>query len=151
MKFDIWIFFENLSRKFRFHYNRTRITGTLREDQYASLIISCSFLPIMRNISNKSCRENQNEHFMFSNFFFLKLCHFWDIVEKYCRVGPGHRWQCGKCALHAGYLRLQTCTVRICNTYCCYTATVAAPTHISVMLYVHCLPCVNLTLLIKTA
>jgi hypothetical protein len=23
----------------------------------------------MRNVSDKSCRENQNAHFMFSNFF----------------------------------------------------------------------------------
>jgi len=27
----------------------------------------------MRNISDKSCRENQNTHFMFSNFFW-KSC-----------------------------------------------------------------------------
>ena len=25
----------------------------------------------MRNVSNKSCRENQNTHFTFSNFFFF--------------------------------------------------------------------------------
>jgi len=24
----------------------------------------------MRNVSDKSCRENQNTHFVFSNFFF---------------------------------------------------------------------------------
>jgi len=33
-------FFENLSRKFKFHYNLTKITGTLHEDQYTFLIIS---------------------------------------------------------------------------------------------------------------
>jgi len=32
-KFDVWEFFEKLSRKFKCHYNRTRITGTLHEDQ----------------------------------------------------------------------------------------------------------------------
>ena len=37
MKFDIWGFFENLSRKFKFHLHRTRIKGTLREDQYTFL------------------------------------------------------------------------------------------------------------------
>jgi hypothetical protein len=31
MKFDTCIFFENLSTGFKFHYNLTRITGTLRE------------------------------------------------------------------------------------------------------------------------
>jgi len=29
MKFDIWIFFENLLRKFKFHWNMTRITGNI--------------------------------------------------------------------------------------------------------------------------
>jgi len=32
MKFDIWVF-ENLSRKFDFHSNLTRITGSLHEEQ----------------------------------------------------------------------------------------------------------------------
>jgi len=34
----------------------------------------------MKNYST-SCRENQNTHFNFSNFFW-KLCHLWDKVEK---------------------------------------------------------------------
>jgi hypothetical protein len=33
------------------------------------LIISRSILLRMRNVSVKSCRENQNTHFVFSNFF----------------------------------------------------------------------------------
>jgi hypothetical protein len=44
--------------------------GYLHEDQYISLIISRSFLLIMRNYSDKICRENQNTHFVFINFFF---------------------------------------------------------------------------------
>jgi len=28
----------------------------------------------MRNISEKVCRENQNTHFVVSNFFFRKSC-----------------------------------------------------------------------------
>ena len=31
--------------------------------------ISHSILLRMRNVSDKSCRENQKTHFMFSNFF----------------------------------------------------------------------------------
>ena len=45
------------------------ITGTSHEDQHTFLIISHSFLLIMRNVSDKSCRENQNTHFRFDNFF----------------------------------------------------------------------------------
>ena len=33
------------------------------------MIISRSVLLIMRNVSDKSCTENQNTHFVFSNFF----------------------------------------------------------------------------------
>jgi hypothetical protein len=59
-------------RKFKFHYNLTRITGTLHEDQYTFLIISPSFLLRMRNVPDKSYRENLNTHFTFSNLSFLK-------------------------------------------------------------------------------
>ena len=62
------IFFENLSRSFECDYVLTRITGTLHEDQYTFLIISRSFLLIMRNISDKSRRENQNTHLVFNDF-----------------------------------------------------------------------------------
>ena len=44
MKFDIWVFFEKLSRKFKFQYNRTRIKDTSHEDQYIFLIMSRSFI-----------------------------------------------------------------------------------------------------------
>jgi len=39
-----------------------------------------------RNISEKSCRENQNTHFMFSNFF-LKIVLFMRLLKKYCAAG----------------------------------------------------------------
>jgi len=64
-----------------------RITGTLHEDQYTFLIIYYSFLLRMRNVSERSCRENQNTHFMFNNIFFRKLCLLWDNAEEYCRAG----------------------------------------------------------------
>jgi len=80
-KFDIWVFFENLSRKFKFHWSPTRITGTLHEDLSTFMIISRSVILRMRNVSDKSCRENQNTHFVFSNFFFFrKSCRLWDNV-----------------------------------------------------------------------
>jgi len=39
MKFDVWVFFENLWRKFKFHYNLTVVTGTLREDLCTFMIV----------------------------------------------------------------------------------------------------------------
>jgi hypothetical protein len=107
IKLNVWIFFENPFRKFKFRYTQTIIRGTLREQQYTLSITSCSVLLRMRNISEKHCRENQNTHFVFSNcfFIFLKSGPLWDNVEKYCRAG--HRWQYGARTLHVGYLKLQ--------------------------------------------
>jgi len=69
-----WILstFRNLSRKLKFYQKRRRISGTLQEeDQYNLIffIISRSFLLRIKNVSDKSCRENQNTHFMCNNFF----------------------------------------------------------------------------------
>ena len=47
-----------------------RITDTLHEDQCTFTIISRSFLPRMRNISDKICGEDQNSYFISNNFLF---------------------------------------------------------------------------------
>jgi len=49
----IRVFFENLFRKFKFHYHLTRITGNLYKDQYKSMAISCLVLRRMKNVSNR--------------------------------------------------------------------------------------------------
>ena len=51
-------FFENLSRNFKFHLNVPRLTGTLHVD-LCTFIISRRILLRMRNISGKSCRDNE--------------------------------------------------------------------------------------------
>ena len=51
-------------------------------------IISLSILLRMRNVSDKSCRENQNTHFVFSNFV-QKSYRLRENVKKYCRAGQG--------------------------------------------------------------
>ena len=37
----------------------------------------------MRTVSDKSCRENQNTHFMLNNFFLPQSRHIWDNVQKH--------------------------------------------------------------------
>ena len=71
MKFDIWLFFENLSRKFKFHWNLTRIMNTLPEDVCIIVIISPWILLRMRNVSDKSCSENQNTELCSVTFFLI--------------------------------------------------------------------------------
>jgi len=58
----------------------TRVTGILHKYIYTFMIISRSVLLVMKNISDKNCRENQNTHDGFSNFFLRKLCRLWDNV-----------------------------------------------------------------------
>jgi len=79
IKFDISGFFKNLLRKFKCRYNQTKRKGTLHEYKSTFFIISRSVLFKMRHVSEKPCRENQNTHFMFANFFpkiipFMRKC-----------------------------------------------------------------------------
>jgi len=59
--------------------------GTLHNDQYLFLIIPHPLLLRMTNVSDKSCREHQNTHFMLNNLF-QKSCHLRDNGEKVCRT-----------------------------------------------------------------
>ena len=47
------------------------MTSILREDQYKVLIISRSVLLIVRNVSDNSCRGNQNTHFVLSKYIYI--------------------------------------------------------------------------------
>jgi hypothetical protein len=75
MKFDINDCSNYVSRKLRFDENLPRITGTLPEDLCTFMMISRSIIVRMRNVSHKSCRQNQNTHFIFGNFL-LKIVPF---------------------------------------------------------------------------
>jgi hypothetical protein len=122
--------------------------GTLHEGQYTFMIISQSILLIMRNVSDKSCRGNQNTHFMFNNFL-LQLCHLWDFVEKYWAAGQAtddNIIQCMRTACSTPTAEAAN-TLRICNTYCFATVTMVAWTSSNFILHVHCLSCSELTLL----
>ena len=73
-KFDICVFLENLSRKFKFQSNLTRVTCTFNEDvSTLRPIIPRSMLLRMRNVSDKIYRENQNR-------FYVLLDRKWDLV-----------------------------------------------------------------------
>jgi len=87
IQFDIWVFLENLWRKFDGRHNPTRITGTLGEGLCAFIIIISNWIFLrMQNISNKFV-ENFKKHFIYSKIFFRKFCLLWGNVEKYCTFG----------------------------------------------------------------
>ena len=78
-----WVFFENLSRKFKFNLNLTRITGASPED-LCTFMISRSILIRMRKFSVKNRRRKQN--IFFSIPFFQHSRCLWDNMEKYGRT-----------------------------------------------------------------
>jgi len=86
---------------------------------------------------DKSCKENQNTHFMFNNFFFFrKSCRLWGNLENMVQpdraeIAVSH----SACTLHAGKLRLKKYTCRIFHTYCFSTATMVTQTRLSLALY----------------
>ena len=102
VKFGIWVFF---FRKFV-----QKITVPLKSDKHKGHFTIktniyfwsylTQFLLRMKNVSDKTCRENQNTHFVFSDLFF-KSCGLWDNVGKMLYSGADLRWQYGACALCA--------------------------------------------------
>jgi len=109
----------------------------VKTNQYTFFITSCSFLLRMKNVSDESCREKT--HFMFNNFFLN--CAIYEIVWK--NIGELGRQQRTMWCMHIAcwILKVTNTHFRLCNTYCFSTSTVAACTHLSVMLYVHYLSC----------
>ena len=77
---------ENLSRKWKLHYNRTKVTGTLYEDQYTFLVISHSSLLRIRDVS-ENIVEKIKTHVSYLISFFLIYCRLCDNMEKYSRAG----------------------------------------------------------------
>jgi len=86
--------------------------GTLCEDLYTFVIMSIWILPRIRNVVNKSCRENQNTCFMTRTFFFKNWAFYETVWYK-------HKMHC-----------------------CISIASMVMSTCHNVMLCVHCLSCI---------
>jgi hypothetical protein len=92
-------FFLSTLQLFNFHFffhfqvslNSDNNNGTLHED-LRTLMTSRWILLEMRNVSDKSCRENQNTNFIFSNFFSENRAVY-EIMWKNMVESEGHRWQ----------------------------------------------------------
>ena len=125
---DFSFFFKNLSRDLKFHYNSTRITGTLHDDVFTFMTISCWILLIIRNILDKIV-ENQNI-FCVQCRFFHKLCRLSDNVEKYSGIRRATNCVTVRRIRVACYMSKATCTHANAHThtyisiiYCFSTAT----------------------------
>ena len=123
----IFVLTTSLSVKFKFHWNLTRITFTLHEDQYKFLFMSRLFLQ-WEMFQTKPIEKIKTRILFSITFFFLSFENrtIYEIMWKNIVERGSPMWQYGACAMHAGYLKLQTSTLRICNTHCFSTATVVA-------------------------
>ena len=79
MKFNIWVFFENLSKQFKFHC-------TLKINTHVWSYISPFFLE--REMLQTNLVKKIKTHILWSIDFFRKSWRLWDNVVKYCRVEP---------------------------------------------------------------
>jgi hypothetical protein len=143
MKFNIWVFFVNLLRKFKFHWNMRRIRGNVPEDVCKFVIISRSFLVRMRNISDKFVEKIRTHIFVLTTFFFYENLAVYELMCK--RYGRPRQitddniiWHtCFACSVTKSY----THTLAICNTYC-FPRQQSLRERVSMWrLCVHCLPC----------
>jgi hypothetical protein len=83
MKFKIRAFFRKTVKEIQVSLKSDKKTGTLHTDHYTFFIIAPSNLFRMKNVSDKSCRGNQNTHFVFNNFFFFSS--FFSKIVKFMR------------------------------------------------------------------
>jgi hypothetical protein len=101
------------------------MTGTLHEDVYTFMKISCGILLRMKKVSHKICRENQNTYFMFYIFFFFenrtvheKMSKSMDEPER-SQTTIWRRVPCKHTPARAR-AHTHTHTQNICNTYFCF-------------------------------
>ena len=91
LKFDIWVFFENLLKKLNFYWNLTEkhLCTWIPMYVYDNISLNSSW---NEKHFRKPCRENQNIHFMLSfsspphPSTPQKSCYIWDNMEKYERA-----------------------------------------------------------------
>ena len=142
MKLDIWAFFGNLSRKFRFYLKpvTNNVYFTWRPIYiFGHICLSSSYNE--KRFKKKPFRANQNTYFRFGIFFFFENRTIYEVMWQKC----GRVWQAtvdniahAHCLLdNQGYRH----TLRICITCYFSTATTFARTILNVTLHVHCLSC----------
>ena len=84
-KFYVIIFRKSID-KIQVSLQSDNNNGTLHEERHTFPITSRSVPLRMRNVSDKSCRENQNT-FCVQYFFFRKSRRLWDNGGKCCGAG----------------------------------------------------------------
>jgi hypothetical protein len=130
----------------------TLLTGTLHEDKCAFFIISRSLLLRMGNVSDKSCRYNQETHFMFSNFFSSENRAVYKILWRSI-TDPGRRQATGDNIIRR--LRRACWLPKATETHSEYVILIASPLrewlHERAVMLRHCLCCLAFSSLLILA
>jgi hypothetical protein len=135
MKFNIWVFFENLSRKLKFHWNLTRITDTLVKTNidFWSYLLSSSY--------SEKCTE-ELEHIACSITPFFENGGVYGILWKHI-VEPG------KTQIIIRRMRIACWIPKAKDTHSVHAMPIALPLqqwlHESALLLccIHCLSCLK--------
>jgi len=93
----------------------------------------------MRNVARKSCRENQNTHFTFRNFFFENSAV--SAIMWKNTVEPERPQMTIRSIRISRWVPKVTHTLGICNINCFSATIMVARKRLYVTLYVHCLSC----------
>jgi hypothetical protein len=105
---------------------------------FQDFMTSRSILLKMRNVSDKSCRGNQNTRFVIGNCS-SEIVLFYQIMWKNILVPGGSQMTTWRMPIACWIPKAtHTHTQRICKAYCFCTAKMAARTRLNVTLYVHC-------------
>jgi hypothetical protein len=87
----------------------------------------------------------KSNHILCSIYFFLKSCHLWDNVEKYCTARRATMRRKKICCFRTEYRKQEyRHTLRIFNTYWLPMVTVVTRTLLSITSYVHFLSCLGM-------
>jgi len=91
-------------------------------------------------LQTKVVEKIKKKNILCSMIFFFENHAVYEIMRKHLVEAEGHSRKYGECALHAGYLRLQTHILVICNT----SATVVGLMRLYIMSYYIALSCLTL-------
>jgi hypothetical protein len=119
MKYDILVFFKNLSRKFKFHCNVTRITGTLHEDQMHFLTFLAQFFSELVMFQARVV-EKIKAHILLSITFFFENHSVLEIMWKYIV-----EW--GRPQMTIWRMRIACWVFKATNTHLLYVILIAFP------------------------
>jgi len=117
-------------------------------------VISHWIILRMKNVSDKSCRENQNT-LMFNKVLFWKSCQFMRLCGWLWYSQSGDKWHCNaaqkRCSLHARMTKARIQAHTMLYNYWSSMATVVMRTCLNVTLDVHFLSCFSLHTVIALA